>query len=64
MKRKKGSLVVKTSSLAQYKLEFSMENQACLAIANSHKNLFPISCFVLQIMKILFDLRTSQKLGL
>ena len=55
---------MKTSSLAQYKLEFSMENQACLAIANSHKNLFLISCFVLPILKILFDLRTSQKLGL
>ena len=35
--KKRGSLAVKTSLLAQYKLEFSLENQACLAIENSQK---------------------------
>ena len=37
---------MKTRSLAQYKLEFSMENQVCLAIENSQKYLFQISCLL------------------
>ena len=38
---------MKTSLLAQYKLEFSVENQACLAIENSSKKIFSnfLFCF-------------------